>query len=385
MGFFDFAFKSNAEVSDAEIKEIFPFALRSVDFIRADILQTYEKILTDVSERTHGLPEEDEPLLWDSAVATAANEGLITLLACAMTDQKDLFVVVKSGVLRTATPEEEATIRKDYAAKGESTVGVFISFSKYRRTEMLTIYSGFEYCVLGSLNKTLNVAKSIQLKINDLRQSVSLNDAGIAREQAKSIATAMRNGNDVLLDAKDAVTTATPDTAPAEKAIGFLDNKRAWILGLPLAYIMGMQTGGLGSTGEADMRAVERGLKQYFVSIIRPVFEALFGVDVEFKTQDFRQVTMALEVLKTFELTSDDNLSAQTKQDIVARVFDVDPEQEALRIEAEKKQKLKDAAKNPPPAIPALPNPGQPQPGQTNQAAPQASGNGVQPGNVNGN
>jgi len=363
---FSFLFSASAEKTSNEIAELFPFALQSQAFIRADLLLTYEKILTDVAERTHGLKKEQEPLLWDSAVATDAAEGLITLLACAMVEEKELFLVLKSGVLRKATNEEETKIRADYKKSGESKTGVFISFRNYRRTGLLKIYSGFEYCVLGSLNKTLNISKAIQLKINDLRQGVALNDASIATAQAKSIAEALRKGQDVFFDAKDSIDMAKPDTSSAEKAIGFLDNKRAWILGLPLAYVVGIQTGGLGSTGEADMRAVERGLRQYFVSIIRPVFKAVFGVDVEFKTQDFRQVTSALEVLKTFDLTSEDNLSAETKQDITARVFDVDPEEEAKRIEKEKKAAEAAKAKNPPPAVPAIPA--------------QPPGNGVQPG-----
>ncbi len=360
---FSWAFKSNAEMGNSEIKEIFPFSVKNDIFIRADILHTYEKILTDVAQRTSGLDKTQEPLLWDSAVATEAAEGLITLLACAMTDQTELFIVLKSGVLRKADATEEAKIKADYKKTGESKVGTFISFKNYRRTEMLRIYSGFEYCVLGSLNKTLNVANSVQLKISDLRQSVSLNDAGIAREQAKSIAEAMRNGNDVMLDAKDEVATASPDTAPAEKSIAFLANKKSWILNLPLSYVVGEQTPGIGSTGEADMRAVERGLMQYFVSIIRPVFQAVFGKEVTFKTQDFRNVATALEVLKTFDLASDENLSQETKRDIIARVFDVDPDEEAKRIEKETKAREAEAAKNPPVVAQANPaQPGQPNP-----------------------
>lgn len=381
MSILSWAFKSNAELGNSEIVDMFPLSIRSDFFVRADILQTYQKILTDVAERTHGLKEENEPLLWDSAVATEAAEGLITLLACAMTDNKELFLVLKSGVLRKADSTEEKKIREDYKKKGESSIGVFISFKDYQRTEMLKIYSTFEYCVLGSLNKTLNIAKSVQLKISELRSSVSLNDAGIAREQAKSIADAMRRGNDVFMDAKDIVATATPDTSSTEKAMVFLDGKRAFILGLPLSYVMGEQTGGLGSTGEADMRAVERGLKQYFVSIIRPVFEALFGDDVTFKSQDFRQMATAIEVLKAFELSTNENLSNQTKQEITARVFDVDPEEEKKRIEKEAKEREALKAANPPVVAQNGLKPvgngvasGQPaQPGQP-QVVPQQSG-----------
>src|SRR5690606_29068033 len=151
--------------------------------------------------------------------------------------------------------------------RGESETGVFISFKGYRRTDMLTIYSNLEYCILASLHKTVNIAKAVQIKINDLRASVSLNDSEVARAQARSIATALGKGKDVYLDVKDIIEAARIDTAPTEKAIGFLDAKRAFILSLPLSYISGLQTPGIGSTGEADARAVDNGLKQYFLTV----------------------------------------------------------------------------------------------------------------------
>jgi hypothetical protein len=334
---FNFAFRATAETCDSELPEIFPLALRCDVFTKADILQTYTKILADTLERTHGLSEDLSPLLWDSCVQTDAAEGLVTLLANAMSAQTELFLVYKPSVkvLRKADRQEEARIRQDYKQNGESAVGVFLSFKGYTRTEMLLIYSAFEYCVLGSLNKTLNVAKAVQLKINELRSSTALVDSEIAINQGKAIARALSNGRDVMIDAKDSIDTAKPDTSSTEKAIGFLDAKRAYILGLPLSYISGLQTGGIGSTGEADMRAVERGLKQYFVSIVRPVLKALFGVQTEFKSQDFREMNTALEVLKTFDLVSDENLSKEAKQEILARVFDLDPEEELKNLEAQ--------------------------------------------------
>jgi len=345
MGAFDWLFGSNAELGNSELPQIFPFQVRQAFFVEADILQTYQKILTDVAERTHGLNEKQEKVLWDSAVANNAPKGLITLLATAMVKQQELYLVLKSGVLRPADEKEKAQIQADYKKSGESKVGVYISFKDYERTELLKIYSNFEYCILGSLNKNLNIAKAIQLKISDLRQSVSLQDSGIAREQAKSIASALGKGNDVFFDAKDSIDTSTIDMAPTEKAMLFVDGKRSFILGLPLSYVKGEQVGGLNATGEADMRAIERGLRQYFVSIIKPVFQALFGVDVEFKSQDFRFMATGLEVLKAFDLASGENLSMQTMREITARVFDVDPEQEQERLDAEQAERDAEKAK----------------------------------------
>jgi len=166
MGAFDWLFGSNAELGNSELPQIFPFQVRQAFFVEADILQTYQKILTDVAERTHGLNEKQEKVLWDSAVANNAPKGLITLLATAMVKQQELFLVLKSGVLRPADEKEKAQIQADYKKSGESKVGVYISFKDYERTELLKIYSNFEYCILGSLNKNLNIAKAIQLKIS---------------------------------------------------------------------------------------------------------------------------------------------------------------------------------------------------------------------------
>lgn len=336
MKLFGFLNKSPSDSSSA-LPDIYPLSVDSALFIKSDVEATYTKILTDTLERTHGIPKDIVPLLWDNCVQNETQYGLVSLLVTAMVEQKDLFIVYKSSVkvLRKADSDEQTTIKKDYETKGTSPLGVFISFRKYRRTDMLRIYSALEYSILTSLHKTVNISKAVQIKVDSLRASVSLADSGVAEAQARSIAEALKAGKDVYLDAKDTITTSTPDVTPTEKAIGFLDAKRAFYLDLPIAYISGLQTTGLSSTGEADTKAIERGLKQYYFAIIDPVLTALFDIDTEFKSQDFRQMSSSLEALKTFELVSDTILSLQSKRDILARMFDIDPEDERAALKKE--------------------------------------------------
>lgn len=327
MSFFPwFSGSTSSGSTGVTLPDIYPLEIVPEFFITSDIKSTYTKILTDVLERTHGIPNKVTNLLWDNFVQNQTESGLISLLVNAMAEKRDLFLVyVKAvNILRVATQQEQQQIRLDYATKSESDIGVFISFRNYRRTDMLRIYSALEYCILSSLHKTVNLSKAVQIKISKLRESISLADADVGKMQALEIATALQNGNDVYLDATDTIETATPDTTSTEKAISFLDSKRAFYLNLPISYISGLQTPGIGSTGEADMRAVERGLKQYFFAIVKPVLNAVFGIDVDFKSQDFRQMTSALEALKTFELVGDDVLSEETKKDIIYRLFDMD-------------------------------------------------------------
>jgi hypothetical protein len=343
-----FSFGSAGGASSSGLVEIYPMATPCDVFIKTDILATYLKILTDVAERTHGLSDDQSKLLWDSCVQSDSADGIITLLADAMLGKAKLFLVYNKAtkVVRRATANEATQIAADYEKSASSKIGIFISFEKFRLTDVLRIYSALEYCILSSLHKTVNIAKAVQLKMNELRASVALADADVAADQARSIAEALRKGEDILIDAKDSVSTSTPDTGPTKEAISFLDAKRSFYLRLPLAYISGLQTGGIGSTGEADMRAIERGLLPYFVSILRPVLEALFGVKLEYRSQDFRQIESAMNAMKTFDLVSDDYLSKQTKRAVISRMMNVDPVAELKLIQGEADAETKAASGN---------------------------------------
>jgi hypothetical protein len=323
-----FKFKTDYSLN-SELPEIYPLSIQCDFFVTNDLINIYNKILTDCIERTQGINETIAPLFWDNCLQSESTKGLVSLLADAMAYKKDLYIVYDKSInfLRKATSDEQAQIRSDYQKVGESKIGIYVSFAAYTKTDMLKIYSSMEYCVLDSLNKSMNLSKAVQLKMDKLREGVGATDSQQVIDQAKSIANALSEGKDVLIDAKDSLSTATIDMQSTKEAISFLDAKRCFYLDLPLSYITGEQTGGIGSTGEADTRAVERGLKHYWVSIIEPVVNVLFGVKIEFKSHDFRQISSALEAIKTFELVSNDMLSMENKQLIIAKLFDVDTDQ----------------------------------------------------------
>ncbi len=312
--------------NESELPDIFPLNVQLNFFVMTDIMNVYSKILTDCVERIEGIPEKIVPLLWDNFLQSESTFGLITLLADAMTEKKDLFLIYKSDIqlLRQATSNEANQIKIDYQRNGSSTLGIYVSFKNYCKTDMVKIYSSMEYCVVASLNKVMNLSKAIQYKMSDMRGAVSLVDSDVATEQARKIAIALSKGKDVMLDSKDEIVTGTPDISSIKESIAFLDGKKCLYYGLPLSYVNGEQTAGIGSTGEADTKAVERGLKQYYISILKPVIEAIFKITTSFKSNDFRQITSGLEAIKTFELVSDDFISKEDKKKIIGKLFDID-------------------------------------------------------------
>jgi hypothetical protein len=136
------------------------------------------------------------------------------------------------------TRKSRRTIRADYARRSaKSSTGVFVSFSQWRRSDMIKFYLALSYCTASSLWKTMNLSKAIQLKFADLRKSVSATDSEDVKAQALLIATALGKGNPVMLDAKDLVETATPDLKATQEAVDFVDAKLAFYLGLPDSYL----------------------------------------------------------------------------------------------------------------------------------------------------
>ncbi len=354
MGFADF-FNFGASGSLApleELPDIYPMPVSQTDFVTADIVTIYSKILTDTLERTQGLSDDQTRLMWDNCLKSEKADGLVTMLSKAMADRKDLFLVYEKlvNVIRVATSEEQEKIRQDYATSAKSATGVFISFKNFQRSDMVKFYLILQYATVGSLYKSMNLSKAIQIKINDLRKSVSLTDAAGAKTQAKAIADALACGKDVYCDAKDVIETAVPELEATQQASALVVQKQSFYLGMPASYISGEQTTGIGSTGEGDMRAVERGLKNYFFSIVQPVCDAIFGVKVTYKSQDFRQIESGMDVLKIFSLTDDVLVSQENKRKILNSIFGLAEDAKG------------DAAPKPAPVAVPPPKPGAPQP-----------------------
>ncbi len=336
-GFFGFLGGGNTPIE--ELPVIFPLAFTKEQFVEIDVINIYQKILTDVIERAHGLNEEQQEVLWDNCVASEASHGLISLLARSMAYKRELFVVYDAAinVLRLATPIEQQQIRIDYGLRGESDKGVFISFTHFIRSDLIMLYSALEYCTIASLHKSMNVAAALQLKMSELRKGVNLTDSAEVKAQAQLIAKSLGRGRDILLDAKDSIDTTMPDLTSVTASIEYLNEKRAFYLNMPSSYICGEQTGGIGSTGEADTKAVERGLKNYFYSVVKPVVQAIFDIELTYKSQDFRQVDQGINALKTFAVTDDTLISAENKTLILNKLFDLPEDAEGDEPEPQEK------------------------------------------------
>lgn len=315
--------QNNPPVS--ELPDIFPFPVAKTKFMKNDIETIFKMILIDTLERTYGIPEALTPLLWDSCLKSEKAQGLVTMISKAMVDKSDLYIVYDKAtkIVKYANDQERTQIKNDYDRIGESSLGVYVSFTEYTTTDMMLLYSALEYCTIGSFFKKMNLSNAIQVKMNDMRASVSVPDAAPVIAQAQAIATSLGAGKDVLLDAKDILEALTPELESTNSASAFIDRKRAFYLRLPASYISGILGKSLNDTGEGDTKAVERGLRAYYFSIVKPIVERLFKISTTYKSENNLKLELALSILKDFELTSEEFISKENKQKVINKAFDL--------------------------------------------------------------
>lgn len=317
-------FGGSSSSSESGLKSLFPISMLELDFVRIDIKTIYKRILTDVLERTENIPEDKKKLLWDNCLADESSEGLVSLVAKAMFEKTKLFLVYDEAIelIRKADAKEQAEIEKAYKTGGDKPPGVlYVNFSKFELSDILKVYSVLEYCTVASLHKSMNLSKALQLKMSELRSSTGNIDSAEVVAQAKSIAEALGLGQDVLTDAKDIIETSKPDLTATAASMEFIAQKRSFYLGYPASYITGIANKGLSDTGNGDAKATERGHRGFYFSIVKPIVEAIFNVETSFKSEDVDQTSSGLEMLKTFELTSDELVSRENKQKLVNKKF----------------------------------------------------------------
>lgn len=308
-----------------DIAHPFQLAICKDDYVRMSLVLLFERIFTDTLPFTRGLSEKHIMVLHDTAAYPKTNKGLFALVARALVSKSDLFLVYMPAldVLRVATLEERNKIITDYNAMGKSPNALAVSFSDYWRAELLNAYAALEYSTMKHTNALLGLSEALIIKIDGARKSVALSDASIAKAQGKTVADALRKGNAVMLDSNDLVELPTVDVSTVDASFTFLSKKKAEIIGLPLSYLTGEQTAGLNADGSADSKAIEKGLESIFDSILKPIYEKLFTVTVEFQSKDRSQAQSALETLEVFDRTSDDILSKDDKKSIVSSMFEI--------------------------------------------------------------
>jgi len=320
--FFGGLFRSSSEETEIRLEAPFCMKISKTEFCKIKTELLYKKILNRVYSRTEGAKGDDKiNSLFDSMERSGAPRGLISLLACAMTNKKEMGIIYRDGVVREANYDEKKIIEEDYKKFAKSSKGVLVDFRKYDLTDLMFAYMAIIYDILTSLNTQVGLAKALQIKISNLRGTVSAVGKDEPIEQAKKINESLKTGRSVLLDAKDTVETLKIDAGSIESAIKFVCALIASELGVSLSFITGELTTGMSATGEADANADEYGFQDFFNSIFKPVCDKLYNWDLRFISDDWRYFSAMIGSLIAVENSS--LLSEEQKKAFADRLMPI--------------------------------------------------------------
>ena len=312
MGFF---FKNSApRTAEQTFVRPYKLSLDELRFINGRTQVLYEKILKRCYHKTIGLDDNDNNIassVFLSVEYGAEQNGAIPLIAKAMTQMKKIYLVYResAGLVRVATLEEQIEIDKHYKdyQNAESKLnngdrGMVLDFTKYELTRLIKCYMALLYAVLDSANTQVNLARSLQIKIDKLRENISVLTSDDAKKQANDINDALKSGNSVLLAKADEIIQTAINSESTAKAIEIFNTALASDLGLSLSFVSGALTSGMSATGDADINYEDTGIKDFWVTIWKPVCIKLYGKNgVKYKTDRWRYLEAKLKSLVYIE------------------------------------------------------------------------------------
>lgn len=332
MGFF---FK-NGNTTESTVSQVmvrpYKLSLDEVRFINSRTQVLYEKILKRCYHKTIGLEDEQNSIassVFLSVEYGAEQNGTIPLVAKAMTQMRKIYLVYdeKAGLVRIANLNEQQEINEHYkkyqnsmSILNDGKRGIILDFSKYELTRLIKCYMSLLYAVLDSANTQVNLARSLQIKIDKLRENISVLTSDDAIKQANQINDALKAGNSILLAKLDEVIQTAINSDSTAKAIEIFNTALASDLGLSLSFVSGALTSGMSATGDADINYEDTGIKDFWVTIWKPICMKLYGKDkVKYKTDRWRFLEAKLKSLVYIEssLLFTDEQKAEYAQDIL--------------------------------------------------------------------
>lgn len=283
------------------------------EFIKYYVKGIYKRVLIACMNKTSDLDLEIETAMWEQALGDEVQNGYFNLVSKAMYDKTKLYLEYKTDtkVILVVQEKEYKELTKNKA---------FLDFTGFEQSDLLRLYAGMQYDLLAFLGGSLQLARSIQYKIEGLRELVSADEATKALEQLEKVITGIKVGKSVAIDSKDSLELFGINTSLVKEAQEIINGLISSTLGVSLSYINGAMSSGLSTTGEGDMTMNEDGIKNYWQSIYKPSVDKLFNKTITFKSDNWRKISALSEVLAKVEMLT--SVTEEQKQKIVKDLID---------------------------------------------------------------
>ena len=314
-------FRNKGQPTTAEMTQLacpYKLCMCERDFVRVKTLALLERILKRCYHKTAGIDRQVSDKIAQSVFLSvesgAEQNGTIPLVARAMLDRQKIYLVYSEslGLVRKATSDEQRELTEAYKNNNNATGrlrdgkrGMVLNFANYDLVQLIKCYMTLIYAVMDSGNTQVNLSRSLQIKINKLRDNISVLTSDDAIKQSNNINDALKRGNSVLLDNLDNVIQTAVNADSTQKALDIFYSALAADIGLSMSFVSGVLTSGMSATGDADINYEENGIKDFWTTIWRPICVKLYGQEqIHFDTDRWRNLTARLQNLVYVENSS---------------------------------------------------------------------------------
>ena len=289
----------------------FDLSLKEKDFVDYMVSDLYQSILTMCFDKII-FPESEKdfkdkiiPSFYDNLSVEGINKGIIKNLAYAIVLNQPVFLVNASAgddiIVRQGTEEELQKYKKE---QGNIKKQIQMDFTKYNQSKALRLFYSMIYWIIRATNTNVKISNSVLVKIAKLRELVAKEDAEEVIKQAKEINDAIKKGNSIIADKDDTMERLEINSQATKDALDVVFSLISGLIKMPLSFVNGELTTGLTQTGDSDNLAIERGLKNYYYTILKPCTEKLFETKTRFTSDNTAKLKTLIGILPQLELST---------------------------------------------------------------------------------
>lgn len=290
----------------------FDLSLKEKDFVDYMVSDLYQSILTmcfdkiifpDAKEKD--FKDKITPSFYDNLSVEGINKGIIKNLAYGIVQNQKVFLINASAgddiIVRQGTQEELQKYEKE---QGNIKNQIQMDFTKYNQSKALKLFYSMIYWIIRATNTNVKISNSVLVKIAKLRELVAKEDAEEVIKQAKEINDAIKKGNSIIADKDDTMERLEINSQATKDALDVAFSLVSGLIKMPLSFVNGELTTGLTQTGDSDNLAIERGLKNYYYTILKPCTEKLFETKTRFSSDNTAKLKTLIGILPQLELST---------------------------------------------------------------------------------
>jgi hypothetical protein len=189
---------------------------------------------------------------------------------------------------------------------------------KQSEVKLLSYYAGTIYNTYRSIENKIQVSNAIVVIFKQLSDKISYVERESLRKQLQEFRKAVESGGIAYLDSAK-LQYGIADVGNETKVQEANKENIANALNLPLNFLFGTTTQGLGTRHEEDSLSLDRTMRKNFVSLWQPIVEKLFHIKISYAIDKYRLSETHKSFLDWVETSG--MIDEQSKKEITANIL----------------------------------------------------------------